>query len=223
MALANLARMALLCVSPRYAARTAARWWESPRAVTHEDQSESAYDFYAQQIVDLIQPLPGRRICDFGCGDGSIAQRLVARGLDVTCVDQSAALRAAAERRGLHCVSTEEFFTGSDLFDVVFMNEVFFYVHPRHRRGVLKLLRGKLAEGGQVFILDEPDLGKRGRLGAGRIREMVWRVLPVYDVPSAAFFDDPVSTVRRARAVGFRSGRVVDSWSDYRSHIVLGG
>ncbi|MGI8657340.1 MAG: class I SAM-dependent methyltransferase [Candidatus Limnocylindria bacterium] len=50
-------------------------------------------------VLDLLQPQRGERILDLGGGQGVLAPSLVERGADVTVVDASARLIAAAKRR----------------------------------------------------------------------------------------------------------------------------
>jgi trans-aconitate methyltransferase len=52
-------------------------------------------------LLDLLDPKPGERILDLGCGDGALTERLVARGASVLGVDASAEQIAAARARGL--------------------------------------------------------------------------------------------------------------------------
>src|SRR5690606_17317062 len=52
-------------------------------------------------VVDLLDPQPGERILDLGCGDGALTQRLVDAGCEVVGVDSSLEMVAAARDRGL--------------------------------------------------------------------------------------------------------------------------
>ena len=52
-------------------------------------------------LIDLLDPVPGDRILDLGCGDGELTMGLAARGCRVIGVDRSAAFVAAARRRGV--------------------------------------------------------------------------------------------------------------------------
>ena len=47
-------------------------------------------------LVDLLDPRPGMRVLDLGCGDGRLAERIAACGADVVGVDTSEELVAAA-------------------------------------------------------------------------------------------------------------------------------
>ncbi len=52
-------------------------------------------------VLELLDPQPGERILDLGCGDGELTQKLAAHGCAVVGVDSSAAMIAAAAARGL--------------------------------------------------------------------------------------------------------------------------
>jgi trans-aconitate methyltransferase len=52
-------------------------------------------------VVDLLDPRPGERILDLGCGDGALTEQIVQRGAQVVAVDSSPAMVAAARERGL--------------------------------------------------------------------------------------------------------------------------
>ncbi len=52
-------------------------------------------------LVDLLDPRPGERILDLGCGDGALTEKIVARGATVIAVDSSAEQIDAARARGL--------------------------------------------------------------------------------------------------------------------------
>src|ERR1700728_5062552 len=54
-----------------------------------------------QPVVDLLQPQPGERLLDLGCGDGALTEKLVALGAQVVGIDHSPEMIAAALRRGL--------------------------------------------------------------------------------------------------------------------------
>jgi SAM-dependent methyltransferase len=54
-----------------------------------------------QPVLDLLQPQPGERILDIGCGDGALTERIAATGVQVVGIDPSPDLAAAARGRGL--------------------------------------------------------------------------------------------------------------------------
>lgn len=52
-----------------------------------------------QALVDLLDPRPGERILDLGCGTGDLAAAMVHRGASVVAVDASPDMVAAAAQR----------------------------------------------------------------------------------------------------------------------------
>jgi len=76
-----------------------------------------------QPVVDLLDPKPGERILDLGCGDGALTEKLAAGGARVVGVDASPEMIAIATGRGLDA----RVVAGEDLrfdaeFDAVFSN-----------------------------------------------------------------------------------------------------
>jgi trans-aconitate methyltransferase len=74
-------------------------------------------------VLALLDPKPGERILDLGCGDGVLTEKIAAAGSSVTGVDASAEMIAAAKARGL----TAQVMDGQALifnaeFDAVFSN-----------------------------------------------------------------------------------------------------
>ena len=60
-------------------------------------------------ILDLLEPDPGARILDVGCGTGYFTRRFAARGYAVTGVDSDAAMLAFARA---HRMGAEEYLLG---------------------------------------------------------------------------------------------------------------
>jgi SAM-dependent methyltransferase len=54
-----------------------------------------------QAVLDLLNPRPGERILDLGCGDGLLTEKIAAAGATVVGVDGAADMVAAAQKRGL--------------------------------------------------------------------------------------------------------------------------
>ena len=51
--------------------------------------------------LDLLDPQPGERILDVGCGDGTLTQKIVERGATCVGIDNSPEMIAAARAKGL--------------------------------------------------------------------------------------------------------------------------
>ena len=76
-----------------------------------------------QAVLDLLNPQPGERILDLGCGDGALTERLVAAGANVVGVDSSADMVRAAKDRGLDARLVDGYTLEFDSeFDAVFSN-----------------------------------------------------------------------------------------------------
>jgi SAM-dependent methyltransferase len=74
-------------------------------------------------VLDMLDPQPGERILDLGCGDGVLTEKLASLGCQVVGVDSSAAQVAAAQARGLDArvVDARELPFEAE-FDAVFSN-----------------------------------------------------------------------------------------------------
>jgi trans-aconitate methyltransferase len=76
-----------------------------------------------QPVLELLNPAPGERILDLGCGDGVLTEKVVASGAVVTGVDAAPDMVNAAKARGIdaHLMDgTHLRFRGE--FDAVFSN-----------------------------------------------------------------------------------------------------
>lgn len=68
------------------------RWYETPIGAFADRVEREA-------VFGLLQPMPGERILDVGCGTGRYALELAGRGVDAVGVDPSAAMLAVATAR----------------------------------------------------------------------------------------------------------------------------
>jgi trans-aconitate methyltransferase len=76
-----------------------------------------------QPVLDLLNPRPGERILDLGCGDGVLTEKIAASGAIVVGIDAAPGMIDAARKRGLDV----QLMDGSALtfeqeFDAVFSN-----------------------------------------------------------------------------------------------------
>src|SRR5258706_6059855 len=84
-----------------------------------------------QPVVELLDPQPGERILDLGCGDGALTEKLGALGATVVAVDASPEQVAAARARGLDArVADGEALLFEAEFEAVFSNAALDWMEP---------------------------------------------------------------------------------------------
>lgn len=97
-------------------------------------------------VVTLLNPQPGEAILDLGCGEGSLAQKLMDLGCQVTGVDSSPEMVLAAKTKGVNaqCMSGDAL-NFEQQFDAVFSNAALHWMTQFHQvlDGVNRALRSK--------------------------------------------------------------------------------
>jgi trans-aconitate 2-methyltransferase len=107
-----------------------------------------------RDLVAMVQPVPGGRVVDLGCGTGELTDELhlITRSASTLGLDSSAAMLAKA--RATPRVEFREgdiaTFTSASPFDVVFSNAALQWV-PHHRE-LLARLAALVAPGGQLAV-----------------------------------------------------------------------
>lgn len=99
-------------------------------------------------VVEMLEPQPGERILDLGCGDGALTAKLVDMGCSVVGVDSSAEQIEAACRIGLDAHVMDGHLLNYDAeFDAVFSNAALHWMgHPDE---VIAGVRRALRPGGR--------------------------------------------------------------------------
>ncbi|MEX2648042.1 MAG: class I SAM-dependent methyltransferase [Alphaproteobacteria bacterium] len=132
----------------------------SPESYAHDAGFVSAL---GAPLIDLLDPRPGERILDLGCGDGALTAELVARGAKVVGVDASPAMVAAARGRSLDARLADGQALAFDAdFDAVFSNAAIHWM-PRQDR-VVAGVRRALRPGGRFVA----EFGGAGNVEAIR-------------------------------------------------------
>jgi SAM-dependent methyltransferase len=136
--------------------------------IADQNWSASSYDAHARFVSDLsgevmawLDPQPGERILDLGCGDGVLTAALQELGATVTGVDTSQGFVAATLARGVDA----RLMDGQRLdfaaeFDAVFSNAALHWM--RDAAGVLRGVRSALKPGGRFVA----EFGGHGNVAA---------------------------------------------------------
>ena len=115
----------------------------------------------AGEVVAWLNPKPGERILDVGCGDGALTEQLCARGCAVVGVDTSEALLTAARARGLDArLADVQDLPFEAEFDAVFSNAVLHWV--REPEAAARSMRKALKPGGRLAV----EFGGHGNVAA---------------------------------------------------------
>jgi trans-aconitate methyltransferase len=152
-------------------------------------------------VVALLNPQPGERILDLGCGDGALTEKLVALGCHVVGIDGSAEQIEAARARGLEAyVMDGQQLTFTNEFDAVFSNAVLHWM--KRVDDVIAGVWRALKPGGRFVA----ECG-----GAGNIRKIetaLHTVLARRGIDAAVvnpwYYPTPEEYTRRLEARGFQ-------------------
>jgi SAM-dependent methyltransferase len=112
-------------------------------------------------VVELLDPRPGERILDLGCGDGVLTRAIADLGADVVGLDRSVAQVAAARGLGLAvAVADGAALPVRQAFDAVFSNAALHWM--RNPAAVIAGVRRALKPGGR-FV---GEMGGHGNIAA---------------------------------------------------------
>jgi len=158
-----------------------------------------------EPLIALLDPQPGERVLDLGCGDGALTEKLVARGCRVTAVDASPEQVEAARARGLDAhVGDGAALTFSRAFDAVFSNATLHWIREPDR--VIAGVARALVPGGRFVA----ELGGAGNVHA--IRAALAAGLAQRGIDAAAhdpwYFPSPEEYGARLEAGGFVVDRI---------------
>src|SRR3954453_12338936 len=114
--------------------------------------------------LDLLDPKPGERILDVGCGEGTLTKKIIDRGATVLGIDNSPEMISAARAKGVDALmlAAEDMQFYAE-FDAAFSNATLHWVLHKEQaaRGILRALKpgarfaGELGGEGNIAGLRE--------------------------------------------------------------------
>jgi trans-aconitate methyltransferase len=118
----------------------------------------------AGSLVDLLNPQPGEKILDLGCGDGFLTRRIADSGARMLGVDSSPAMVSSAAERGIEVrqAGGEEMDFHRE-FDAVFSNAALHWM--RDQNAVLANVARALKPGGRFVA----EFGGQGNIASIRV------------------------------------------------------
>jgi len=116
-------------------------------------------------VLEWLAPQAAENILDLGCGDGQLTERIVAAGANVTGIDASSKMVAAARARGIAAEegSAESLPFPDQTFDAVFSNAVLHWV--RGQDSMMAEVCRVLRPGGRFVA----EMGGHGNIAAIRV------------------------------------------------------
>lgn len=176
-----------------------AQTWNS----THYAENGRFVASMANEVVELLDPRPGERILDAGCGDGALTEQLAASGALLRGLDASASMVAASRSRGLavdYASLTDLSYNGE--FDAVFSNAALHWIPLAAQPNALAGLHRALRPGGRFVA----EMGGHGNIAA--IRTALSAVFAGYginaEVVAASFYPSPAHYRQLLESAGFR-------------------
>lgn len=155
-----------------------AQEWKADRYAEHAP----FVPLLGQAVLGLLNPQPGERILDVGCGDGVLSQKILDAGAAVVGVDGSPEMVAAVRQRGIDARLADAFHLPFEAeFDAVFSNAALHWM-KRDPDVVLRGVRRSLKPGGRFA----GEFGGHGNVAA--IMVALIAVLHRHGIQDAASF-----------------------------------
>ncbi len=168
------------------------------------DDKHSFVSRYGEDLVELLNPQPGEKILDVGCGTGYLANLISERGAAVTGIDSSKEMIAKAKSEfpgvDFRVLSATDFHF-NHLFDAVFSNAALHWVLEKQK--AINCICENLKPGGRLVM----EMGGKGNVE--NIINAVKQTLTQYGYTNAAekntwYFPSLSEYTLLLEATGFR-------------------
>ena len=116
---------------------------------------------FGEDLLDLLNPQPGERILDLGCGTGQLTQKIAGKGVDVTGLDASPAMIAQARQNYPKCKFVLENAALMEFnlpFNAIFSNAALHWM--LNPEAVARAMSRALVAGGRLVL----ELGAKGNI-----------------------------------------------------------
>ncbi len=160
---------------------------------------------FGVDVLTWLDPRPGERVLDLGCGDGALTEKLLGLGCDVVAVDSSPQFVEAARARGLDA----RLMDGSALafrgeFDAVFSNAALHWM--KRADAVIAGVWRALKPGGRFVA----EMGGKGNVDSivTALRDSLLRRAVDPATVNPWYFPDAAEYGLRLQAGGFRVLRI---------------
>ncbi len=154
-------------------------------------------------VFDLLNPAPGERILDVGCGDGALTDRIIAAGATVVGVDASGEMVAAARARGIDArLIDAQRLPFEREFDAVFSNAALHWV--RDHDAVLARVHRALKPGGRFVA----EFGGHGNIAAIQVAIRCVLAQRGWETHIHRFYATPAEYTARLHHHGFIVNRI---------------
>jgi SAM-dependent methyltransferase len=151
-------------------------------------------------VLELLDPQPGERILDLGCGDGVLTEKIVAAGAAVVAVDAAPDMVAAARARGLDArVMPGQELSFDREFDAVFSNAALHWMRPPE--AVLSGVHRALKPGGR-FVAEMGGHNNTAAILVAMAAILARRGLDAYQL-SPWYFPSAAAYRKKLEAAGF--------------------
>ncbi len=130
------------------------------------DDYDSSHGFvaaYGEDVVQLLDPQPGERVLDLGCGTGTLTAEIADSGADIVGIDATAAMVEQASERYpdlQFSVADAREYEPDKPFDAVFSNAALHWIPDEDHDAVLSMVADAL-DGDGRFVA---ELGGRGNV-----------------------------------------------------------